>query len=342
LRRWLLGLLLFCVASVAGAGLWIRSALEPVNPKDPAPVTVTVPAGASTTQAADLLHGAGLIKSPLVFRLWVRSEGKDGEIKPGEYEFTRQMNTEQILTKLVKGEVVIRKVVVPEGFTIAEIANQVAASGAATKEAFLKAVHDPAFFPPDLPAGVTLEEPLEGYLFPATYPWERGMTAEALVKTFRQRFDALWTDEWKARLQASGLSLHQAVTLASIVEAEAVKPQEMPRIAGVYLNRLRSGWLLQADPTVYYALKKPKSEPLLYKDLEVDSPYNTYKVAGLPPGPIGAPGKAALEAVLYPESHDFYFFVAKADGSGEHYFAHSLEEHNANVARAEENAKQHP
>lgn len=339
MRRWLAGLLLLLIVGAgAGAGLWFQKGLGPVDPAGK-PVTVDVPPGASTAQVAERLKAAGVIRDPLIFRLWVRKEGKDGQIKSGEYELTGQLSAEQILAKLIAGDVVVRRVILPEGLTVAEIADRVAASGAATKEAFLQAAHQPRGVAGMEPV-VGTKEPLEGYLFPAAYDWERTTTAEELVARMTDQFTALWTPAWKAQAASLGLTVHQTTTLASIVQAEAVKVEEMPRIAGVYLNRMRDNWPLQADPTVYYAIGKPKGEALLYADLEVDSPYNTYRQPGLPPGPIGAPGKAALEAVLNAEKHQYFYFVAKADGSNEHYFAATLDEHNANVARAEANSTQ--
>lgn len=338
MRRLLAGLLLLLiVGSVAGAGLWFQKGLGPVDPAGK-PVTVDVPQGASTAQVAERLQEAGVIKCALIFRLWVRKEGKDGQIKSGEYELSGQLSAEQILAKLIAGDVIVRRVILPEGLTVAEVADRVAASGAATKDAFLQAAHQPHSVAGMEPV-TGVKEPLEGYLFPAAYDWERTTSAEDLVQRMTDQFTALWTPEWKAQAASLDLTIHQVTTLASIVQAEAAKVEEMPRIAGVYLNRVRESWPLQADPTVYYALGKAKGEPLLYADLEVDSPYNTYKVPGLPPGPIGAPGKAALEAVLHAEKHEYFYFVAKADGSNEHYFAETLDEHNENVAKAEANGK---
>lgn len=338
MRRILAGLLLLIVATGIGAGVWFSNGLKPVDPSNESTVLLEVPSGASTAEVAERLKEAGLISNPLIFRLWVRREGKDGQIKSGEYDLAPSLSPAEILAKLVKGDVVIRRVILPEGLTIEEIAERVAAAGVTTKEAFLQAAHQ-AVDVPGLPTVTGVKEPLEGYLFPAAYDWERSTTAERLVQRMAEQHMALWTAEWKARAEALQLTVHQVTTLASIVQNEAAQVAEMPRIAGVYLNRIRDQWPLQADPTVYYALGKPKGEPLLYKDLEIDSPYNTYKVGGLPPGPIGAPGKAALEAVLFPEVHPYFYFVAKADGSGEHYFGTTLDEHNENVARAEANGK---
>ena len=178
---------------------------------------------------------------------------------------------------------------------------------------------------------------MEGYLFPATYQYHAGITAEEVVAMLTERFEAVWTADLLARADELGLSVHEAITLASIVETEARVAAEQPVIAGVFLNRLAVGMPLQADPTVYYAVGLPRTETLLDEHLDVDSPYNTYRYPGLPPGPIAAPGEGAIRAVLYPETHDYYYFVAKYDGSGEHYFATTYEEHLENIDRAEAN-----
>lgn len=178
---------------------------------------------------------------------------------------------------------------------------------------------------------------MEGYLFPATYDYHTGATADEIVAMLSARFQEAWTAELASRAEEVGLSVHDVITLASIVETEARVAAEQPTIAGVYLNRLAVEMPLQADPTVYYALGLPRGARLLYEHLDVDSPYNTYMYPGLPPSPIAAPGEGAIRAVLYPEQHDYYYFVAKGDGSGEHYFGRTLDEHNANVAQAEAN-----
>jgi UPF0755 protein len=247
------------------------------------------------------------------------------------------MSADEILAKLVSGDVVVRRFTLPEGLTVAMMADLLDEADVVPREDFLNAVAAAVPLNPYLPPDLDVAQPMEGYLFPATYEYHSATTAEEVVAMLLDRFAAVWTDELLARADEMGLTVHEVVTLASIVETEARVPAEQPAISGVYLNRLAVGMPLQADPTVYYALGLPRTERLLYEHLEVDSPYNTYKYPGRPPGPIASPGESAIRAVLYPETHDYYYFVAKNDGSGEHYFAATYEEHLENVDRAEAN-----
>jgi UPF0755 protein len=331
----LLGLLL----AALGARQWVLARLEPVNPGAPEKVQVAIPPGASTQQVADLLYDRHLIRDPLVFRYYARYRGLDSRIMPGEYELSPSMNPDAILEKLTKGQVVVYRFTVPEGLTVSEMAELLASRKVVDRDRFLEAARNSQLSAKYLPEDAKLEQPLEGYLFPATYEYKPGVKEEEILRMMFDRFEQVWTPELKARAQELGLTVHQVVTLASIVEKEARVAKERAIIAGVYHNRLKIGMKLDADPTVRYAVKKPPKDDLLAADLEVESPYNTYKVAGLPPGPIAAPGEDSIRAVLYPESHDFWYFVAKGDGSGEHYFARTLDEQTQNIARARENEK---
>jgi len=330
-------ILLAALAGVAYGGLrWLLTRLGPADPAA-APVEVEIPAGATTTDVAAILAEHGIIRDPAVFRYYVRYRDLDGQIVSGRYELSAAMSVDEILTKLVNGDVIVRRFTIPEGLTVEMMADLLDAAQVVDRESFLDAVAAAAAENPYLPDGVELPQPMEGYLFPATYQYHAGITAEEVVAMLVERFEAVWTPELLARAEEMGLSVHEVVTLASIVETEAKVPEEQPQIAGVYLNRLAAGMPLQADPTVYYALGLPRSERLTWEDLEVDSPFNTYRYPGLPPGPIAAPGEGAIRAVLYPAHHDYYYFVAKNDGSGEHYFASTYEEHLENVDRAEAN-----
>lgn len=330
----LLGLL---AAAAFGGQRWLMARLGPVNPASQEMVRVQIPQGATTADVAHLLHQQGLIKDPTIFRFYARYRQLDAQIVSGEYQFSASMTPEAILERLVKGQVHVGRFTVPEGLTISMMADLLAEKQVMTREQFLAAVQAQASRNPYLPPGVTLTQPMEGYLFPATYEYRLSATPEEIVALMFDRFEQVWTDELRKRAAEMNLTVHQVVTLASIVETEARVPRERPAIAGVYLNRLAIGMALQADPTVYYAHGLPRGEQLLYKHLEVDSPYNTYKYPGLPPGPIAAPGEDAIRAVLFPEQHDFYYFVAKEDGTGEHFFGRTLDEHNENVAKAAAN-----
>jgi UPF0755 protein len=317
--------------AAGGARWWVANMLQPVNPGAAEPVTVEIPAGAPTRAVAQLLFNHRLVKEPVVFGYYARYRHLDGQLKPGEYQFSAGMTPGLILDKLSRGDVVVHRFTVPEGLTVAQIADLLAAKHLVDRDRFLAAAASSHLADAYLPPDQQLRQPLEGYLFPATYEYARGLTEQEFLQMMFARFEQAWTPEMKARATELHLSVHEVVTMASIVEREAKVPAERAKIAGVYYNRLRIGMKLDADPAVRYAVDKPSGEPLLYKDLEVDSPYNSYMHPGLPPGPIAVPGEAALRAALWPETHDYWYFVAKADGSGEHYFANTLAEQQQNI-----------
>lgn len=335
-------LALFLFASAAAA-LWgyrtVLGYLEPVDSSASAAVVVEVPPGSGAREVAELLQQKQLIRDATVFRYYARYKHLDSQIHSGEYELTPAMTPDQILAKLSRGEVVVHRFTVPEGLSVVEVADLLASKGIVDKQKFLEAAANAKLAEAYLPKEVALSQPLEGYLFPSTYEYKTGATAEDIVALMFSAFEQVWTPEFRQRAEERHMTVHQVMTLASIVEKEAQVAKERPIISGVYANRLEIGMKLDADPTVRYALGKPPKEVLLYKDLDVESPYNTYRNPGLPPGPIAAPGKASIQAALWPEKHDFWYFVARADGSGEHYFATTLDEQEANIALAEQNAK---
>lgn len=320
--------IIICLTGVSGLAYLASSPLP--EGSEPAPVVV-VP-GASTGQVADLLASAGVIRSPLLFRVVARLMKADGRIQSGEYVFQPGINVRDALDILVKGKVVYHPFTVREGLALEDIAALVEEKSFGSKDKFLEAASDLSLAPDFVPHDYlkSAKYPLEGYLFPDTYYIRKGMTERDLVVMMTQRFLEVFTEELQEKAASMGLSPHEAATLSAIVEREAQAPDERPIIAAVYLNRLKIGMKLDADPTVLYALGKPPDALVLWKDLEVDSPYNTYRNPGLPPGPIGNFGKASLEAVLNPEDVDFLYFVAKNDGT--HAFARTLSEHNANRA----------
>lgn len=337
--RWLAFLALLGIAGTAGAAYrWLQRALGPAEPGARTEVTVVIPAGATAGEVARLLEQAGVVRDHRVVRLYARQLGLDGQLKPGEYRLSPGLPLRAVLEKLARGDVVVHRVTIPEGLTVEEIAALLASRGVVTREAFLAAARRREYVREWLPDGQAVREPLEGYLFPATYDYRRGVTAEQLVTQMVARLRQALTADVLARAREKGLSVHQLLTLASIVEEEARVPAEMPRIAGVYWNRLERGWRLEADPTVRYAVRKRAGEDLTLQDLGVSDPYNTYRFGGLPPGPISNPGEAAIRAVLWPEKHPYYFFVARRDGSGEHIFSETLAQHRAAVAQVERSA----
>ncbi len=292
------------------------------------PLRIVVPEGATLGQVVDSLASRGVVRGGALFELYARARGAAPRIKAGHYAIPAPSSWTSVVRRLTRGEVLTEPMTVPEGFTLAQIAPRIArVSG--VPEASVAAVLESE----GLAAALGVAGPgLEGYLFPDTYLFASGVPVEAVVAAMVARYREVWTPERRARLDDVGLTEHEAVTLASIIQAEARHVEEMPQIAGVYHNRLELGWLLQADPTVLYALGGYRARLLFAAiDSVADNPYNTYAFAGLPPGPIGSPGEAAIEAALNP-TDDYLFFVAWPDGT--HVFTRSLAEHNQAVDAA--------
>ena len=290
---------------------------------------VDVPAGAGTRAIGDRLVAAGVVRDSLTFRaaLWLSGDAR--RLKAGEYRFDRASTPLEVLGKMARGEVYVVSVTFPEGLTIAEMAKIAEAHGFGPRAAFIAAARDHALVAAIDPTA----RDLEGYLFPDTYLLPRKTDAAHLVRLMVERFDKAFTPALRDAVRARGLSPRQFVTLASIVERETGRADERPLVAAVYSNRLKLGMLLQCDPTVIYALMQAGTYDgnIRRTDLAVDSPYNTYRVAGLPPGPIASPGRGSLEAAAHPADADFLYFVSRNDGS--HVFARSLDEHNRNVQK---------
>lgn len=289
-------------------------------------VRVVVPAGASFRTAADSLSRSGVIRSSRMFALYARLSGRDRAIKPGTYMLRPGEGWGELLDDLTAGRGLMVTLTIPEGWSLSEIVPTLAHRLEVPEDSVLAAVGDSA-----LRASLGVPTPtLEGYLFPETYTFSHGTTARDAVAEMVREFERRWRSEWTARLDSLGMTRHQAVTLASIVEKEARVADERPLIAAVYRNRLQRGMLLQADPTVQYALGEHVAR-VLYKHLETASPYNTYRVPGLPPGPIASPGAASMEAAVHPADVPYLFFVARPDGR--HEFRMTFAEHEQAIAR---------
>ncbi len=292
-----------------------------------APIRVIVPKGATFSAATDSLSNAGLVGSELVFKLYARVTGKDRNIKPGTYLIRRGTPWPDIVGALHGGRGLVNTVTIPEGFTLAQIADALSKALKVPVDSVMTAARDTALL-----RRLNVPTPtLEGYLFPDTYAFPEGTRAQLAVAEMVSRFEREWTPEWTALLGRGSRTRHEVITLASIVEREARIAKERPVIAGVYLNRLRINMPLQADPTVQYA-RGQHTARVMYKDLEIDSPYNTYKYPGLPPGPIASPGGASIEAALSPATVPYLYFVAAPDGS--HNFSRNFDEHTAKVQAA--------
>jgi UPF0755 protein len=317
--------------------LWQQNDLT--QPLDPAgtPRSFSVGMGEPTTSFVERLRQDGLIANAGAFRNFLKYSGLDTTIQAGEYTLSPAMTAIEIARALQDATPQEVTFGVLAGWRLEEIAASLSASGlnVSPEEFTNTALHHPSFFIaiPDLPD----ETSCEGFLFPDTYQLPRATTANELVTTLMGRFDELVTAELRAAFANQGLTLYEAVTLASIVQREAVLEKEMPRIASVFFNRLAAGMKLDSDPTVQYAIgyndrqSRWWTNPLSLSDLSFDSPYNTYLYTGLPPGPISNPGLPALRAVAAPETTDYYYFRAACDGSGQHNFAKTYEEHIANA-----------
>jgi UPF0755 protein len=309
-------------ALVPVAGVLAVCYLAMVDTSSPTtpPVRVVVPAGATFRVAAESLGAVGAVRFPRAFALYARLQGRDRTIRAGTYEVQAGHSWNFIIDVLHTGRGLVEGVTVPEGWRLRQIVPAVAAALGLPAESLEVAVRDSA-----LRARVgTRVETLEGYLFPDTYRFLAGTPARAVVAAMVAQFEARWDPAWDRRLDTLKVSRHDVVTLASIVEKEAVRDEERPIIAAVYWNRLRTRMPLQADPTVQYA-RDTHASRVLYSHLRVDSPYNTYRNAGLPPGPIASPGTASLRATLYPAQVPFRFFVARPDGR--HEFRRTYQEH---------------
>lgn len=306
---------------------------------------ITVGEGDTARGIGEALEDAGVIDSARLFRALVGLMGLENDLGAGEYEFPVDTPVLTVIEQMRHGGgLTLRFVTIPEGLRLEEVAQKLEDDNVVTAKDFLAAVKDPKQydydFLEDLPKGASLE----GYLFPATYDMPEDIDAEGVVNVMLQGFQDQLTDDMMAGFKKQKLSVHEAVTLASIVEREAVVPRERALIARVYLNRIDNDMLLQADPTTQYAVAEEDpagvdefgwwKQELTVDDLALDSPYNTYVSAGLPPGPIAAPGTASLEAVANPDDSDVLFFVACGD-DGHHEFSATLAEHEANVARCQ-------
>jgi UPF0755 protein len=312
------GLLVALIGAVS-IGYWIE---RPVILE--APVDLIVAPGDATREIAGKLDSAGLIHSPLAFRWLARWRQIDRHLRPGRYRFEGQLHLSDILNRLHDGNAVKVTVTIPEGWTMARMAQYLANELGFDADSLLKLVKDPALLASWAPGSASLE----GYLWPETYNFYWGVAPREVIGELLRNAKVVFADSLTARASELGMTRHQILTLASLIEAEASEGDERGLIAGVFHNRLRDGWLLQCDPTVIYALGGlPPGGALQKSDLSFDSPYNTYLYPGLPPGPICNPGRASIYAALYPESTDAMYFVA--DGDGSHRFSRTLSQHNS-------------
>ncbi len=326
MRRTVLLAVLLTALVVAGAAVYGFLALS--SPAGPVGATrvVDVPPGRPFAAVARDLEAAGVVRDGRLLAWYARLTGAAGRLKAGEYEFPSDASARQVLDRLVRGEVRQHQVTIPEGWTVREIASLLSAERLTEAEAFVARAEDAAFA---RSLGIPADR-LEGYLFPDTYRFVRGLPPDQILRAMVAQYRANVSADLLAEAKAQGFSEHELVTLASIVEKETGRPDERPLVAAVFRNRLKRRMPLQSDPTVIYGI--PNFDGNIRKaDLLAPTPYNTYRIRGLPPGPIANPGRAALEATVRPAPVPYLYFVSRNDGT--HVFAATLAEHERNVDR---------
>lgn len=325
----LLVLALILIGGAVAAYVFTARLNRPFRGYTSSEVFVDIPSGAGSRTIGERLIAAGVIRDDLTYRVALWRSGQARRLKAGEYRFEGEMTPLAVLDKIARGDVVLINLTFREGLTIDEMSRVFEAGGFGPAASFVTAARDASLVQAFDPQA----RDLEGYLFPDTYSFPRGSDAARVVRAMVDRFGQVATPELRTSAASRGLSVRQLVTLASLVEKETAKAEERPLVAAVYANRLRIGMGLQCDPTVIYALQRAGrySGNLRRDDLQFDSPYNTYRYPGLPPGPIAAPGQGSLEAAANPADVEFVYFVSRNDGS--HEFARTLDEHNRNVQR---------
>jgi UPF0755 protein len=327
-----LGLLALLVIAAIGAGAgWLDSQISrPYRGHRPEQVFVDIPHGTSRWGIAGILRRDDVIRNRLAFALFSLWHVR-APMQAGEYYFDHPVTSREVFWQIAQGRIFVHTVTIPEGWTMFDIAAELDRQGVCNRNDFLAAAKDVSLISEWAPNA----QSLEGFLFPSTYEFTRHTTCQQTVKRMVQNFRAVWESLNSAGLPGPPVNLGpaQIVTLASLVERETPRKDERPLVAGVFYNRLKLGDALQCDPTVAYALEL-EGHPVKIvhsKDLQIDSPYNTYKYPGLPPGPIANPGEASLRAALAPAATDYLYFVANDNGG--HFFSKTLAEHNRNVAR---------
>ncbi len=319
---------LFFAAFAAAAAVFLETRLYgdyPVS-REAAEKTVMISTGQSFGTVIEILSGEGLVKNPLKFKLLARIKGYDKRIRAGEYRLSTEMSPIQMLEKMVRGDVVLHRLTIPEGYDLARIASAVELCGWGDKSAFLAAARDEAFVKK---LGFDAKT-FEGYLFPETYYFPKDADIRTIITTMAERFKSIFKPEWEKRAKDKGFTVHQIVTLASIIEKETGVDAERPIISSVFHNRLKKGMRLESDPSVIYGIEDFDGN-ITRKHLNAHTPYNTYKIKGLPPGPIANPGIKSIEAALFPANTNFLYFVSKKDST--HQFSTNIRDHNRAVRK---------
>ena len=320
-------LILFFVC-IGAAGVYLNIISYAQKPPNTAPVekVVVVQSGQGFKAISTLLHQKGMILHPVKFRLFARIKGYDKRIKAGEYMLSSTMTPKKILETMVDGKVYLHRLTIPEGYNLRQVAQTVETAGLASEVDFLKATTDPDL----LNANGIDARTFEGYLFPDTYYFPINVTPENIITTMVKRFWSVFKPEWKEQTKILGMTIHQVITLASIIEKETAVAAERPIISSVYHNRLKRNMRLESDPTVIYGIEDYNGN-ITRKDLASPTRYNTYTIKGLPPGPISNAGIKAIEAALYPADTKFLYFVSRNDRT--HHFSTNFRDHNRAVRK---------
>ncbi|MCS7462643.1 endolytic transglycosylase MltG [Paenibacillus doosanensis] len=344
-KRVLWTVIIIGLAAVLSLGQYVRHMLTPAPAKEGA-VRVDIPPGTGSVQIAAKLENAGLIRSASLFTYYLKYKGEGAKFQAGEYEMVPGMTIDAIIDTLNKGLTIKEqgiKLTVPEGYTIKQIADKIGQQFGTDPEVLLKTAQEYKGFSAKVYAAIPdnpqLSNRLEGYLFPETYEWKKEIEPQDMLDQMMLELDKKLSGlpaDWERKLAERGQSFHQMMTVASLIEREVVLDEERPLVGSVIYNRLQKGMPLQIDATVQYLFDKPK-ERLYEKDLQVESPYNTYLHAGLPPGPIASPSLSSIKAAIEPADTKYLFYVTKKDGGKGHLFAETYEQHQQNIAASKKN-----
>jgi|HigsolmetaAR203D_1030402.scaffolds.fasta_scaffold01152_20 UPF0755 protein len=344
----ILSLLFLMAAGAGGVLLYVWNGLKPASPGEP--VQIEIPKGTSANRTAELLEQHGIIRNAFLFKYYLQLKDEGDHFQAGLYEMAPGMTNDEIIAMLNEGRTVkppTFRFTIPEGYTLERIADKLASEGLVDKAKFLELADSAearkwSSAAASVPEDENLIHPLEGYLFPETYEMETGSTEADILKRMMAELDRKLDqlpEGWQDLLEERDMTLHDLLTVASLIEREVAVAEERPIVASVIYNRLAKGMPLQVDATVLYALGGTKDR-VLDEDLEIDHPYNTYKIPALPPGPIASPSLASIQAALEPEDTEYLYYVTKKDGSRTHLFAKTLQEHQRNIRRSEEAAAQ--
>ncbi len=319
-------LCILAAAACGGAYLWMKSFITTPANVNGTPIVFSVSSGQGMATIAKNLKAAGLITDDLRFKLYARYKKSSTRVKTGEYDLSPSLPPEKILSALIAGKVKLYRITVPEGLNMEQTALLVQEKGYCSAQQFLTLCKNSAFIQElGLPGNT-----IEGYLYPETYLFPKHTSCKRLIKRMVGTYKKVFTQKWQARASELGLTSHEIVTLASIIEKETGNAAERPLIASVFHNRLKKNMRLESDPTVIYGVDDYHGR-IRYKHLRRRTPYNTYQIKGLPAGPIANPGAKAIEAALYPAKSNFLFFVSKNDST--HKFSTTLKEHNQAVKK---------